>query len=73
MGKGLIAMASSSLPLEGRVGVGVALWIADGPPPSIPPLKGEGREKPEALCGGSGRMGEIGPKTPVGGESHDVR
>lgn len=31
-----------SLPLEGRAGEGVVLWSTNGPPPSIPPLKGEG-------------------------------
>ncbi len=32
------------LPLEGRAGEGVVQWTAEGPPPSIPPLKGEGRQ-----------------------------
>jgi RHH-type proline utilization regulon transcriptional repressor/proline dehydrogenase/delta 1-pyrroline-5-carboxylate dehydrogenase len=31
-----------SLPLEGRVGVGVPQWLATRPPPSFPPLEGEG-------------------------------
>jgi hypothetical protein len=29
-----------SLPLEGRAGEGVVPWSTDGPPPSIPLLKG---------------------------------
>ncbi len=37
------AMLLPSLPLEGRAGEGVVQWTTDGPPPSIPPLKGEGR------------------------------
>jgi cobaltochelatase CobN len=34
-------LQSFSLPLEGRAGEGVAWRSTDGPPPSIPPLKGE--------------------------------
>ncbi|KRA56039.1 cobaltochelatase subunit CobN [Devosia sp. Root635] len=39
---------SSSLPLEGRAGEGVVQWTSDGPPPSIPPLKGEARTTAES-------------------------
>jgi hypothetical protein len=35
--------AYPSLPLEGRAGVGVALWFTEEPAPSIPSLKEEGR------------------------------
>ena len=37
------AVLLPTLPLEGRAGEGVVRWTTDGPPPSIPPLKGEGR------------------------------
>ena len=35
------------LPLAGRVGEGVVQCLTDGPPPSVPPLKGEGGEGAE--------------------------
>src|SRR5690606_13163813 len=34
-----------SLPREGRAGEGVVLWPIDGPPPSVPPLRGEGGDQ----------------------------
>src|SRR5690606_41762056 len=47
--------ASSSLPLQGwGLGAGVVLWLTDGPPPSIPPLKGERLSELSSFVGESG-------------------
>jgi hypothetical protein len=34
-----------------KAGEGVGLWVNDGPPPSVPPLKGEGGAGAEAAMG----------------------
>ncbi len=57
-----------TLPLERRVaplgpkgrsraGEGVDLWATDGPPPSIPPLKGEGGARSTAFGVTQGKRG----------------
>jgi hypothetical protein len=60
-----------ALPLEGRVatpgpegpgkaGVGVVPWSTEGPPPSVPPLKGEGGDRPMAFPDALSAPGELG-------------